>query len=369
MSRNRAFHLAVGMALSIAALSCGNDGDANSDGAGGGISPPLPAGEIDEFGLFSDARKQIPAEGVIPFDVIASLYADEALKHRFVRIPEGKQIGYRDDGNWDWPDGAILIKTFSFPIDARDPALGERHIETRLLIKEEGAWTARTYLWDEAQTTTTRLRVGALVPVSFIDDKGETRSLDYRVPNENQCTLCHSTNHVMEPLGPRTRQLARAYDYGDGEGPVDQIDHFAKIGILGGEIPSHGARPKLVAPFGDAPLEDRALSYLEVNCAHCHRPGGAAAATNLLLGVDVKAPYDYGVCRTPVATGPASGGHFYDIVPGKPDESILLYRMASTAPEIKMPQLPTQTYDEAGVALIREWIAKMTFPPCGPSGD
>lgn len=363
--------LLLALSFSFSACSSGPS-EAQPDGSGGAggddSSPVLDT--LDAFELFEDGALQIPAEGVVPFDVISSLYADGALKHRFVRVPEGEKIGYRDTGVFDWPDGTVLVKTFSFPKDARDPSLGERLIETRLLIKDEGGWTGRTYLWNEEQTKTQRLRVGALVPVSFVDAKGETRSLDYRVPDENQCTLCHSTKHVIEPLGPRARQLARLYDYGDGRGPVDQLDHWAKVGILSGDLPAPEHRPALSHPFGDAPLEARALSYLEANCAHCHRPGGAASATNLILSVDAKTPYDFGVCRTPVAAGPASGGLLYDIVPGKPDESIVAYRMASTSPEIKMPQIPTQTFDEAGLALIREWISAMQFPACNvASGD
>lgn len=351
--------------LSLLSVGC-SARDAHGDEAKEGTegAAPAPSGELDSFGLFADARAQRPAEGVVPYDVIAALYADEALKHRFVRVPPGERIEYREDGSLEFPDGTVLVKTFSFPIDARDPSLGERHIETRLLIKEASAWTSRTYLWNEAQTETERLRVGAIVPVEWTDASGKARSLDYRVPNENQCNLCHSVDHIVEPLGPRVRQLARPHDYGDGRGPVDQLDHWTSIGILGDNLPPHSERPKLVDPFGDAPLEDRARSYLETSCGHCHRAGGAAFATNLILSVDAKTPYEYGVCRPPVATGPASAGLLYDIVPGAPDESILVHRMASTSPEIKMPQIPTQTYDEAGVALIREWIAAMPFPPC-----
>jgi len=359
--------LVLGLAISLLVASCSGDGGETQPPAD--EPPATSTGELDEFGLFLDARKQVPAEGVIPFDVISTLYADEAWKRRFVRIPEGKAIQYANEGSWAWPDGSILVKTFSFPIDARDPSLGERLIETRLLIKEEGKWTARTYLWNEEQTTTERLRVGGLVPVTYIDEAGQTRSLDYRVPNENQCVLCHSTNNVLEPLGPMTKQLARSFDYGDGRGPVDQIENWVSLGILEGEIPEKKARPSLVDPFGDAPLDDRARSYLDANCSHCHRPGGAASATNLLLLFDVQNPSDYGICRTPVATGPASGGLHYDIVPGKPDESILVYRMSSTAPEIKMPQITNQTVDQAGLALIREWIEKMPPASCGGDGS
>lgn len=362
---NRA--LVLGLALSLLVASCsGDEGEARQQQ---GDPPATSTGELDEFGIFADTRRQIPAEGVLPFDVIATLYADEAWKRRFVRIPEGKAITYANEGSWEWPDGSIIAKTFSFPLDMRDPSLGERLVETRLLIKEEGKWTARTYVWNEEQTTTERVRVGGIVPLTYIDAAGTTRSLDYRVPNENQCVLCHSTNNVLEPLGPVTKMLARDYDYGDGRGPVDQIDHWASLGILKGDIPEKQARPSLVNPFGDAPLEDRARSYLDVNCSHCHRPGGAASATNLLLLANLTNPHDYGVCRTPVATGPASGGLHYDIVPGKPDESILVHRMSSTAPEVKMPQIANQTVDQAGLALIREWIEQMPAKSCGGDGS
>lgn len=353
--------LVLGLALSLLVAACsGDEGEVQQ----GGDLPTPSVGELDEFGLFADARRQIPAEGVIPFDVISTLYADEAHKRRFVRIPEGKAIEYANEGSWQWPDGSIIAKTFYYPVDARDPSLGERILETRLLIKEEGKWTARTYVWNEEQTRADRVRVGTTIPVTFTDAKGEKRSLDYRVPNENQCVLCHSTNNVLEPLGPVTKMLARDYDYGDGRGPVDQIDHWASLGILRGDIPAKEARPALVNPYGDAPLELRARSYLDANCSHCHRPGGAASATGLMLLANLENPHDYGVCRTPTATGPASGGLHYDIVPGKPDESILVHRMSSTAPEIKMPQIGNQTVDEAGLALIREWIEKMPPAPC-----
>ena len=62
--------------------------------------------------------------------------------------------------------------------------------------------------------------------------------------------------------------------------------------------------------------------------------------------------------------GPASGGHDYDIVAGDPEASIMVYRMASTDPEIKMPELPTVTSDKAGTELIRDWIAAMPADTC-----
>ena len=63
-----------------------------------------------------------------------------------------------------------------------------------------------------------------------------------------------------------------------------------------------------------------------------------------------------------MAAGQATGALFYDVVPGKPDESILLYRMLSTAPAIAMPEIGRSLVHDEGVDLVRAWIA-------GLSGD
>jgi hypothetical protein len=188
------------------------------------------------------------------------------------------------------------------------------------------------------------------------------------VPNENECKTCHSKDHVFQPLGPRTRQLNRDHDYGTASmaDPENQIDHLQGLGWVDGDIPPAAERFTLVDPYGDAPIEQRARSYLDANCSHCHRPGGEAGSTDLDLRAETKDPSLLGLCRTPVAAGPGSGGLLHDIVPGDPDASIMIFRMSSTEPKIKMPELPTQTSDADGVALIREWIASM---PTGQGCD
>ena len=63
-----------------------------------------------------------------------------------------------------------------------------------------------------------------------------------------------------------------------------------------------------------------------------------------------------GICKIPVASGRGSGNGVYDIVPGEPDQSILLYRMQSTEPDVAMPELGRALVHAEGVALIRAWI-------------
>ena len=48
-------------------------------------------------------------------------------------VPKGKSAAYTESGVFDFPVGSVLIKTFAFAPDMRDPALNEKWIETRLL--------------------------------------------------------------------------------------------------------------------------------------------------------------------------------------------------------------------------------------------
>ncbi|WP_229364501.1 c-type cytochrome domain-containing protein [Fibrella aestuarina] len=106
-------------------------------------------------------------------------------------------------------------------------------------------------------------------------------------------------------------------------------------------------------------MAERARIYLDINCAHCHRPDGPANTSGLNLTIHEQNPTAWGLRKTPVAAGRGSGGHQYDIVAGKPNESILLYRMASTDPGVMMPEVARKVTHQEGVALIREWIEKM----------
>jgi hypothetical protein len=50
-----------------------------------------------------------------------------------------------------------------------------------------------------------------------------------------------------------------------------------------------------------------------------------------------------GVFKPPVAAGKGSGNLEYSIVPGHPEQSILLYRIDNTEPRIMMPEIGSLT--------------------------
>ena len=103
--------------------------------------------------------------------------------------------------------------------------------------------------------------------------------------------------------------------------------------------------------------EAAARGYLEANCAHCHQPGATASNSGLDLRWEQTDPHALGVMKRPVAAGRGAGELLFDVVPGKPHQSILAYRMASTDGGVAMPELGKSTIDKDGLAVVERWIA------------
>ena len=327
-------------------------------------SPPsVPDGPLalSEWGLFADMSRQIPAPGVIPYDVISPLFSDYATKHRFIRVPPGQQMTVDANGDFVFPEESVIVKTFGFLADLRDPSSAERLIETRLLVRREGRWQPLIYLYDADMHEARLSQYGTRVPVSWTNAAGNRVSITYRVPDRIQCSNCHGGADPVHLLGVRVRQLDRMHDYGAASGGVtNQLAHFVSIGILAA-APAPADRHALVDPFGTAEVGLRARSYLEANCAHCHRVNGGSDQSGLLLGIEISDPLRLGVCKGPAAAGAGAAGRSYDVVPGDPDASIVVFRVESEVPGIKMPELPSVLHHAEGAALIREWIR--TMPP------
>lgn len=323
----------------------------------------VPA-RLSEWGFFvGNLADQQPAQGVVPYRLKTPLFSDYAEKLRFVKLPPGTGPAHRAaryDAHevMDFPVGTTLIKTFYFPHDVRDPAKGRRLMETRLLVRNEAGWKALEYVWNDEQTEATLEVAGERKTVRYVDAAGRTHKQEYVMPNLNQCKSCHNRAEVMTPIGPTARQLNGSLDYGNG--PENQLAHWQKIGLLT-DVPEGANVPK--APVWNDPatgtLAERARIYLDINCAHCHRPDGPASTSGLNLSYSEQNPTAWGLRKTPVAAGRGSGGRPYDIVPGKPDQSILLYRMTSTDPGVMMPEVARKVVHQEGVALIRAWIEEM----------
>lgn len=319
-------------------------------------------------------------ERVTPYDLNTPLFSDYALKLRTVWLPDGTAASYRGDRAFDFPVGTIISKTFHYEkaadwsadtrrviaadrnatLDATGSLPLDQHrlIETRLLVRYDTGWRALPYVWNEAQDDAFLEVAGDIQSLELVGQAG-SQEIAYVVPDANQCAGCHTPNHSsreLRPLGPRGWQLNRTFDYSGG--PANQLEHWQAEGLLYDVPPEAPGGVSWEGP-GDATLEMRAKAYLDSNCAHCHNPDGAADTSALHLNIDAAVDRNYGVCKPPVAVGRGSGDRPYDIYPGQPDKSILLYRMQHSDPAIAMPELGRAAVHIEAVTLIREWISGM----------
>lgn len=306
------------------------------------------APRLADYGLFNAAGR--PAPGVQRYTLNTPLFSDGAEKTRYVWLPPGTRADYRASGPLAFPVGTVLVKRFAFPADARAPGTNLTPIETRLLIHRPAGWVALSYVEEGGEAVLKR--AGKRVAVSTTDAAGRPLTIDYAVPNQNQCKTCHQSGEAITPIGPTAANL------NDGR----QLLQWQASGRLAG-LPAAGI-PRL-ARWDDAAasLDARARAYLAVNCGHCHNRAGFASNSGLWLDPDEREPAHIGINKRPVAAGRGSGGLEFSIAPGQPDRSILLHRMLSSEPGVMMPQFGRSLIHAEGVALIRKWIAAMPADP------
>lgn len=318
--------------------------------------------------------KLVLADGAQAYELNTPLFTDYAGKLRTVWMPKGQAADWSDDEAFDFPVGTVVTKTFFYPKGAGDtvtPGDGlklsdtgqgldlskVRLVETRVLVRRADGWVAFPYVWNAGQTKATLQRTGKPIPMTLVRG-GRTDAFTYQVPNVNQCVGCHGTDHAtkkLHPIGLKARHLDR--DVTIGGQTFNQLARLEAIGYLRG-LPT--TRPAPAADWLDtrAPIDDRARAWLDINCAHCHSPTGPADTSGLYLTREAAGP-QLGLCKPPIAAGQGTGGFRFGIHPGKPDESILVYRTASTDPGAMMPELGRALAHDEAVAMLRQWIAQM----------
>lgn len=353
--------------------------------------------KLSAWNLYSNDCKKITYNAKLqPYNLNSTLFTDYAFKLRAMYVPDGKTVGYTTDGALDFPIGTVLVKTFYYPkthggtdstalAAALVPAPTEsgntielrnhRLMETRLLVrKDNGAWEGIPYVWDDNQQDATLQKYGATRKMELVSADGSSQPFTYGVPDKDTCALCHGyVDKGVSPLpiGPKTKHLNRDYTYGDGV-TRNQLVYLKELGILTGFDGNTAAAPKLADWRNtNATLGDRAKSYLDINCAHCHwgnagaGTGGDAVQSGLLLNSEnignPATQYTWGVCKLPLAyVGGPSTAYKYDVQPGSPEYSILLYRMRHIGSGQTMPKVGRQTNHTEATQMISDWISSLT---------
>ena len=330
--------------------------------------PPPPSHPfpklLSQTGAFHDPASLTPAAGLIPYNVNTPLWSDGAVKTRWLALPAGTTVHFTPDGEWTFPAGTAFVKDFELPVDDTNPKV-LRRLETRLLVRDtNGAVYGASYKWRADHSDADLLTAGI---TEVIPTKTATgmRTQHWFYPGRQDCLTCH-TPASGGVLGVKTRQLNGDFAYPDGV-TDNQIRAWNHIGLFDtklneADIPRF---TKLIAVTDEtAPLELRARSYLDANCAQCHRPGGVEAFFDARFDTPLE---KRGILNGPVANPLGIPGAKI-IVPGDISKSILLHRV-SLVGNLQMPPLAKNVVDQKAVATIGEWIKSLSpVPPSLPPG-
>lgn len=211
-----------------------------------------PATLLSQTGCFESADPKVPAEGLIPYDVNAPFFSDNATKRRWMALPDGATIHVEDDGDFTFPNGTVLVKEFS---------LAGRRIETRLFTRgADGTWAGFTYQWNADETDATLVdAAGAVVDVETDAgvDAGTSLPATWSFPSRAQCLRCH-TKAARDALGPEIAQLNRDFTYAATGRSANELDTLAHIGMFDAPL-APAPRPRLPSLDDNAqPVQDRA---------------------------------------------------------------------------------------------------------------
>lgn len=325
---------------------------------------PDPPALLSETGVFVDLENLEPISELIPYTVNAPLWSDRATKQRWMAIPnqaglslEEQQIKFQSRGNWTFPEGTVFVKHFDLPTttDIEGPMA---KVETRFFIigKDQEAYGV-TYKWNEEGTDAELLRIGDSRDFDIMEG-GElafTQTWDY--PSRDQCISCHNTK-AGSVLGVNTHQMNGDYYYRDLGKEMNQIEYLSATGILNQEISNASNLHKSYnIEDGAVDLGLRIRSYLDSNCASCHRLGGVS-----MISLDFR--YDlplkfHNSINFPTLSQASNLDHLI-IEPGNHAESELWVRDASSD-DNKMPPLARNIVDQVYVDSLAKWIDGLTL--------
>jgi uncharacterized repeat protein (TIGR03806 family) len=330
--------------------------------------------KLSETGLFASVKEQTPAAGVVPFSINAEMWTDHAHAERFVAVPGTGTIRiYNSQPAWPdntgevfLPKDGVLAKTLSLELERGNPR-SRRRLETQILHFDGVNWNGYTYAWNDDQTDATLVPAGGqdrTITVSDPKAPGKKREQRWHYPSRGECMTCHNP-WAGYTLAFNAAQLNRNHDYaGTTDNQLRALRHIDLISFRQRDWNKSVEKTlpdlptvRLANPHDSAVnIDERARSYLHVNCSHCHQFGAGGTAlidlrhhTPLAEAKALEARPVQGTFEIPSAQ---------IIAPGDPFRSVLYYRMAKLGPG-RMPHIGSEIVDEQGLRLMRDWISQI----------
>jgi uncharacterized repeat protein (TIGR03806 family) len=304
-----------------------------AQGSGGGRQIPA---QLSQTGCVNATTPAQPASGLIPYAPNAGFFSDNAVKARWLALPDGQRIVINAQNDFEFPNGSVLVKNFS---------IGTQLVETRLFMRHNnGAWAGYTYEWNAGGTDATRVVGGKTVQLA---------GQPWQFPSEAQCLQCHSVA-AGYTLGLEIGQLNGDFGYPAPGRTANQLTTLNAIDTLTPVLTQTPAQlPVIPDPFGGAAPGLRARAYLHTNCANCHRPGGPA--TGDLDFRYTTALASTNACDITPTFGNLGLANARIIAPGSAASSVLVARVNRVGTDA-MPPLARHQIDTAGVQLLTQWV-------------
>lgn len=299
------------------------------------LHPPT----LRQTGIFESVLEMTLASGFHAFSLNAPVWLPGVDAHRWIRIPEGVTIKVSADDSWQFPQNTTVVQHFDTPG-------GQRH-ETHVFISNgDGTFRAIAYRWDENQTGAALVEHSEIIPLPGSD------SLMWFSPGAES-----SNNPELSLVGFVLQLNSRQLNRGN------QLREWRERGWLDSKLTDTVIEdwPRLASlEDTEASIEHRVRSYLDSNCAACHRPGGPSRGLfdcrfthplkdqKIVLG-DLIAG-DLGIVGAKVLT------------PGSPDLSIIYQRMKRND-AFRMPPVSVNQAQSPVLPLLERWIREMKPVP------
>ncbi|MDB4575704.1 PKD domain-containing protein [bacterium] len=328
----------------------------------GAVVTAQPPALLSQTAAFKDLQALTPQTGCIPYDMNVPFWSDAAIKTRWMCVPNDgahdtldEQIIFSENGEWQFPVGAVLMKHFEMEMDEVNPGTQKR-LETRFLVHANDGYYGVTYKW-RADGSDADLLLTSFEEDLTIETATGPRIETWHYPSRTECMRCHTSN-AGGVIGPNTRQLNGDYHYPDTAAPVNQLSTLNGLGIFSPAIIEADIPTFLTStPTNDtsASLTARARSYLDSNCQYCHRPGGVRANFDARLTTPL---VDQGLINAPLNEPSGLPGEAI-IVPESLTHSALYSRVNATSDMSGMPPLAKDFVDASGVSVLADWIISL----------
>ncbi|MEM6980115.1 MAG: PQQ-dependent sugar dehydrogenase, partial [Planctomycetota bacterium] len=314
---------------------------------------------LSQTGLFDETPQMIPAAGVLEYQPNVEMNRGGASTRRWIAAPGTDPLPVQPPGDHHpYVDGTVVAVTIFRDIVGSD---SPQPIETQVLVADEIRWTPYTYRWRDDGSDADLVSAEGDRREIVVDDPrfGEVQ-YEHVFASRTQCLACH---HVANrgPMTFRPDQLTRPeLTKSPIDSPANGSMTWAEMVAIGWADPAkkltRNLHPMRRCDDEQASLEERAKSFLAMNCSSCHRPAGGAS-TNLDLR------WERNLTQTNAIDLPPMQGDFgledaRLVAPGHPERSVLLYR-AMTAGSGAMPKLAHHDLPPAALSVLWRWIAGM----------